>query len=92
MALLTAGNLLAAWSPGFGVMLVARVLVGIGMGGVWAIAASLAVRLVPPRSIGSATSLIFSGIAVASVLGVPAGTYLGELLGWRAAFVGAGGL
>ncbi|PNE16700.1 MFS transporter [Amycolatopsis sp. BJA-103] len=92
MALLAVGNLLAAWSPGFGVMLVARVLVGIGMGGVWAIAASLAVRLVPPRSIGSATSLIFSGIAVASVLGVPAGTYLGELVGWRMAFVGAGGL
>ncbi|WP_039795042.1 MFS transporter [Amycolatopsis alba] len=92
MVLLAAGNFLAAWSPGFGVMLVARVLVGIGMGGVWAIAASLAVRLVPPRSIGSATSLIFSGIAVASVLGVPAGTYLGELVGWRAAFVSAGGL
>ncbi|RSN34643.1 MFS transporter [Amycolatopsis sp. WAC 01416] len=92
MALLAVGNLLAAWSPGFGVMLVARVLVGIGMGGVWAIAASLAVRLVPPRSIASATSLVFSGIAVASVLGVPAGTYLGELVGWRMAFVGAGGL
>lgn len=49
-------------------------------------------RLVPPRSIGSATSLIFSGIAVASVLGVPAGVYLGELVGWRAAFVSAGGV
>ena len=92
MTLPTAGNLLAAWSPGITAMLVARVLVGIGMGGVWAVAASLAVRLVPPRSAASATSLIFSGIAVASVLGVPAGAQLGELAGWRAAFTGAGGL
>ena len=92
MAVLTAGNLLAAWSPSVTVILGARVLVGVGMGGVWAIAASLAGRLVPARSAGSATSLIFSGIAVASVLGVPAGAYLGELAGWRAAFAGAGGL
>ncbi|MFE7458123.1 MFS transporter [Streptomyces sp. NPDC057554] len=90
MAVLAVGNLLAAWSPGFAVMVAARVLVGIGMGGVWAIAASLAVRLVPPRSVGSATSLIFSGIAVASVLGVPAGAYIGELADWRAAFVTVG--
>lgn len=92
MAVLAAGNLLAAWSPWFAVMLVARVLVGVGMGGVWAIAASLATRLVPPRSAGAATSLVFSGIAVASVLGVPAGAQLGELAGWRAAFAGACGL
>ncbi|MCX4529580.1 MULTISPECIES: MFS transporter [unclassified Streptomyces] len=92
MAVLAAGNLLAAWSPDFAVLVAARVLVGIGMGGVWAIAAGLAVRLVPPESIGAATSLIFSGIAVASVLGVPAGTYLGELAGWRTAFVSVGAL
>ncbi|MGW6863183.1 MFS transporter [Streptomyces sp. NPDC054901] len=90
MAVLAVGNLLAAWTPNFAVMVVARVLVGIGMGGVWAIAAGLAIRLVPPRSIGSATSLIFSGIAVASVLGVPAGTYVGELVHWRAAFAATG--
>ncbi|GLY63384.1 MFS transporter [Amycolatopsis taiwanensis] len=92
MAVLAFGNLLAAWSPEFGVLVTARVLVGVGMGGVWAIAAGLAVRLVPPRSVTPATSLIFSGVAVASVLGVPAGTYLGELTGWRAAFASAGGL
>lgn len=92
LALLAAGNLLAAWSPAISVLLLARVLVGVGMGGVWAVAASLAGRLVPPRSAASATSLIFSGIAVASVLGVPAGAFLGELAGWRAAFAGAGGL
>ncbi|MFE6104271.1 MFS transporter [Streptomyces laurentii] len=92
MAVLIAGNLLAAWSPHFAVMMTARVLVGVGMGGVWALAAGLAVRLVPGRSVGPATSLIFSGIAVASVLGVPAGTYIGELGNWRTAFVTVAGL
>ncbi|MEV5754367.1 MFS transporter [Actinoallomurus sp. NPDC052308] len=91
MLVLAAGNLLAAWAPHFGVLLAGRVLVGTGMGGVWAVAASLAPRLVPERSVGAATSVIFSGVAVASVLGVPAGTFLGTAAGWRAAFV-AGGL
>ncbi|WP_233159443.1 MFS transporter [Pseudonocardia sp. MH-G8] len=90
MALLAAANLLAAWSPGFAVMTLARVLVGVAMGGVWSLAAGLAVRLVPAAAAGRATATIFSGIAVASVLGVPAGTFLGELAGWRAAFVVVG--
>ncbi|NEE19377.1 MFS transporter, partial [Streptomyces sp. SID7499] len=47
IAVLVVGNLGAAWAPDFGTMVVARVLVGIGMGGVWAVAAGLAVRLVP---------------------------------------------
>ncbi|WP_411082151.1 MFS transporter [Streptomyces sp. cmx-18-6] len=92
LAVLVIGNAGAAWAPNFAVMVVARVLVGVGMGGVWAVAAGLAVRLVPARSVGSATSLVFSGIAVASVLGVPAGTYLGALTGWRTAFLAAAGL
>ncbi|MFJ9680082.1 MFS transporter [Streptomyces sp. NPDC101194] len=89
---LAIGNAAAAWAPGIGVMVGARVLVGIGMGGFWAMAAGLAVRLVPTKSVGTATSLVFSGVAVASVLGVPAGTYAGALAGWRAAFLGAAGL
>lgn len=90
MGLLAVANLVAAWSPVFGVLVVARVLVGVCMGGVWAVAAGLAARLVAPASVGRATAVIFSGIAVASVLGVPAGTFLGELAGWRAAFVVVG--
>ncbi|MCF2527272.1 MFS transporter [Yinghuangia sp. KLBMP8922] len=90
MALVGVGNLIGAWAPNFAVMTGARVLVGIGMGGVWALAAGIAVRLVPARSVGAATSLVFSGIAVASVLGVPAGAFIGEWLGWRAAFAAAG--
>ncbi len=92
MALLTAANVLAAWSPNFAVMMVARVLIGIGMGGVWSLAGGLAVRLVPAKSAGPATSMVFSGIAVASVLGVPAGTYIGEWAGWREAFLAIAGL
>ncbi|WP_461009268.1 MFS transporter [Streptomyces capparidis] len=90
MLVLAAGNLLAAWAPHVAVLMAGRVLVGAGMGGVWAVAAPLAARLVPSRSAGAATSVVFSGIAVASVLGVPAGTWLGEAVGWRAAFAAAG--
>ncbi|MEV0320350.1 MFS transporter [Streptomyces sp. NPDC050658] len=84
--LLAAANLLSALAPAFGVLLAARVLVGVCIGGVWAIAAGLGVRLVRAQAAGRATTVIFSGIAVASVLGVPAGTFLGELAGWRWAF------
>ncbi|PXX64155.1 putative MFS family arabinose efflux permease [Nocardia tenerifensis] len=90
LAVLTLGNLGAAWSPNFAIMMAARVLVGIGIGGVWAIAASMAARLVPEKSVGAATALVFSGVAVASVIGVPAGTYIGAVAGWRAAFLVTG--
>ncbi|MFE0177774.1 MFS transporter [Streptomyces sp. NPDC059002] len=86
MALLAAANLASALAPSFAVLLVARVLVGVCIGGVWAIAAGLGVRLVGAKAAGRATAVIFSGIAVASVLGVPAGTLLGELAGWRWGF------
>ncbi|EPH41896.1 putative Transcription regulatory protein OpdE [Streptomyces aurantiacus JA 4570] len=86
MLLLGAANLVSALAPSFAVLLGARIVVGLCIGGVWAVAASLAVRLVRTESVGRATAVIFSGIAVASVLGVPAGTFLGELTGWRWAF------
>jgi predicted MFS family arabinose efflux permease len=92
MGLLAIANLLAAWAPVFPVMIVARVLVGIAMGGVWSLAAGIAARLVSVGSVGRATATIFSGIAVASVLGAPAGTFMGELAGWRSAFIVVGTL
>ncbi|MER6994965.1 MFS transporter [Streptomyces sp. NPDC000410] len=93
MVLLAAAHLLSALAPGFGVLLAARVLVGVCIGGVWAIAAGLGARLARDEAAaGRATAVIFSGIAVASVLGVPAGTLLGGLAGWRWAFAAMGAL
>ncbi|MFF5567112.1 MFS transporter [Streptomyces sp. NPDC012623] len=92
LALLAGANLLAALAPTFGVLLAARALVGICIGGVWAVAAGLGARLVGGEHAGRATAVIFSGIAVASVLGVPAGTLMGGLAGWRWTFVAVAGL
>ncbi|MCS3432798.1 MFS transporter [Klebsiella sp. BIGb0407] len=86
LGLLVAANLASALAPSWGWMLVARILVGFCIGGIWAIASSLAVRLVRPAAVGLATSIIFGGVAAASVLGVPLGALIGDLIGWRWAF------
>lgn len=56
------------------------------MGGVWAIAGGLAPRLVPQPSQSLATSVIFSGVAAASVFGVPLGALISDMADWRTAF------
>jgi predicted MFS family arabinose efflux permease len=88
LGLLLVANLASALSPNMSTMLLARALVGLCMGGIWAIAGGLAARLVPGHRIGLATSIIFGGVAAASVLGVPLGTLIGDAFGWRAAFAG----
>ncbi|WP_199037063.1 MFS transporter [Glycomyces salinus] len=91
LAVLVAGaNLAAALAEDFALMLAARVLVGVTIGAFWSIAGGIAVRLVPERYVPRATAVIFGGIGAASVVGVPAGTLVGDLLGWRAAMVGLG--
>lgn len=87
MLLLFISTLVFAMANAFHWLLLARVLFGISMGGIWSLAGSIAVRLVPTAQVGLATSLIFSGVAAASVLGVPMGVYLGDLFGWRMAFI-----
>ncbi|MEV8532500.1 MFS transporter [Streptomyces sp. NPDC051211] len=92
IGLMAAANLAAAAASAFPVLLAARLLVGVSVGGFWAIAGGLALRLVPPHQVGRAMAVIFGGVSIASVLGVPAGTLLGELSGWRVAFAAVGGL
>ena len=90
--LVAAANFAAALTQGFALMLAARVLVGVAIGAFWSIAGGIAVRLVPERYVPRATAVIFGGIGAASVVGVPAGTLVGDLLGWRAALVGLAAL
>ena len=83
---------LSAAAPNFAAMLLARFLLGAGIGGFWAIGASVGGRLVPEPRAAWARSVIFSGISLAIVLGVPVAAFVGGWLGWRIAFAAAGGL
>lgn len=84
--LMIVSNLLVALSSSLEFMLLMRVLLGIALGGFWSMAAAVAMRLVPAKSVPRALSIIFSGIAVGTVVSVPLGSYLGGLYGWRSAF------
>ena len=87
--LMVASNLLVAVSSSFVVLLLMRILLGIALGGFWSMAAAVAMRLVPNALLPRALSIIFSGIAIGTVVAVPLGSYLGGLYGWRSAFLAA---
>lgn len=87
--LMVASNLLVAVSSSFVVLLLMRILLGIALGGFWSMAAAVAMRLVPNALLPRALSIIFSGIAIGTVVAVPLGSYLGGLYGWRSAFFAA---
>tara|TARA_R110000824_G_scaffold40490_1_gene121364 strand:- start:24339 stop:25508 length:1170 start_codon:yes stop_codon:yes gene_type:complete len=86
MLVMVAGSVLSALASSFSLLLAARVLVGLSIGGFWAVAGSIAPRLVPQAQVPKAMTMIFGGVAAASVLGVPLGTLLGDLSNWRVAF------
>jgi predicted MFS family arabinose efflux permease len=86
MALMTLANLASALAPDYPLLIMARVLVGVAIGGFWAIAGGMAVRLVPASYVPRATAIIFGGVGAANVFGVPIGTTIGGLVGWRVAF------
>jgi len=78
---------MAAFAESFAVLLFARFLLGLAVAGFWALAVAAAARLVPDHKIGLAFAVILSGVSIGTVAGVPAGTLVGELAGWRMAFV-----
>jgi predicted MFS family arabinose efflux permease len=86
IGLVGAANVASAFATSFVVVLAARFLIGISVGGFWSIAGGIALRLVPEKHVPRATAVIFGGVETASVLGVPTGTIIGDLSGWRTAF------
>ncbi|WDV51783.1 MFS transporter [Streptomyces coeruleorubidus] len=90
IGLVGAANLASAFATSFAVVLAARFLIGISVGGFWSIAGGIALRLVPEKHVPRATAVIFGGVETASVLGVPTGTIIGDLSNWRTAFAAVG--
>ncbi|GIO53661.1 MFS sugar transporter [Paenibacillus sp. SSG-1] len=87
MIVFIAGNSLAAASTGIGLLLTARIISALSHGVFMSIGSTIAADLVAENRRASAISIMFSGLTVATVTGVPLGTFIGQQLGWRAAFV-----
>ncbi|MFE6887247.1 MFS transporter [Streptomyces sp. NPDC057694] len=80
------GNAASALAPSFGTLFAARFLAGLPHGALFGVGAVVASRLVAPDRAARAVSKMFLGLTVANIVGVPAGTALGQQLGWRAAY------
>ena len=85
-------NVLVALAPTFLVLTIGRLLLGVAIGGFWAMSAAVAMRLVPQKDVPKALSTIFGAVSIATVVAAPLGSYLGGLLGWRLVFGLAAGL
>jgi MFS transporter, DHA1 family, inner membrane transport protein len=88
----TLGNLLAALSGSYGMLLVARVVTSFNHGAFFGVGSIVAASLVPPHKQAGAVAAMFMGLTIANVIGVPLATWAGVHLGWRAAFWGIAAL
>ncbi|WP_084502606.1 MFS transporter [Microbacterium indicum] len=87
MVVFTVGNLLSAFAPSFGLLLGGRVVTSFTHGAFFGIGSVVAAELAGPERRSKAVAVMFSGIALANLAGVPLATWLGHELGWRATFV-----
>ena len=86
MAIFTLGNLACALAPNYEMLMAARVVTSLAHGTFFGVGSVVATGLVPPERRASAIAIMFTGLTVATMLGVPAGAWLGLHFGWRAAF------
>jgi DHA1 family inner membrane transport protein len=92
MVLFTLGNLLAWKAPGYNSLIVARILTGLAHGVFFSIGSTIATSLVPKDKAASAIAIMFTGLTVALVTGVPLGTFIGQHFGWRETFLAVSAL
>jgi predicted MFS family arabinose efflux permease len=81
-----ASLILIAVAPNFLVLMIARALLGVVVGGFWSLATATVMRLVPEETVPKALGIIFTGLAVASAFAAPIGSYFGGIIGWRGVF------
>ncbi|MFE2930097.1 MFS transporter [Streptomyces sp. NPDC059278] len=86
MGLFVLGNVVSAVAPVFGVMLVGRVIASLAHGAFFGIGTVVAADLVAPQKRAGAIAMMFTGLTVANLVGVPLGTYIGQSVGWRTTF------
>ncbi|GAB0102628.1 MFS transporter [Nocardia sp. JMUB6875] len=86
MGLFIAGNLLSALAPVFGIMLVGRVVASLTHGAFFGIGSVVAADLVAPEKKAGAIAMMFTGLTLANVIGVPLGTFIGQSSSWRITF------
>ncbi|MEU4651165.1 Cmx/CmrA family chloramphenicol efflux MFS transporter [Nocardia fluminea] len=92
LAIFVAAHVVGALSGDYWVIFATRVVSAFVYAGFWALAAATAVSLVAPQSRGRAMSVVAGGLTIATIIGVPAGTVIGQHWGWRAAFWAVAGL
>jgi DHA1 family inner membrane transport protein len=86
LVLFIAGNLVSAVAPGYGMMMVGRIIAALAHGAFFGIGAVVAADMVAPTKKAGAIAIMFTGLTAANVLGVPFGTMLGQAAGWRSTF------
>ncbi|MGW6279259.1 MFS transporter [Kribbella sp. NPDC055071] len=86
MGVFIAGNLISALAPSYGVLMAGRIVAALSHGAFFGVGSVVAASLVPKAKQASAIALMFTGLTVANVLGVPGGTALGQAFGWRSTF------
>lgn len=86
IGIFTVGNLACALAPNYELLMAARILTALAHGTFFGVGSVVATGLVAPEKRASAIAIMFTGLTIANVLGVPFGTLLGQMLGWRATF------